>query len=79
MYYGGDMGSELKLNAGVVTDCTHEFCVEFVWKFTSFEQMQNVVKMFAVNESAVSIYLYHKLLGHDIEDQVNTKVPLPKQ
>ena len=61
--FGGDVGLELKLNAGVVTDCTHKFCVEFVRKFTSFDQMQNVVKLFAVNESAVSIYLCNRLIG----------------
>ena len=40
--------------------------------------MQNAMKMFAVEERAVSIYLYHKLLGHEIEDQINTKIQLPK-
>ena len=69
---------ELKSNVGVPENCT-QFCVDFVWKSTSFDRMQNAMKMFAVNEKAVSIYLYHKLLGHDIEDQVNNKVPLPKQ
>ncbi len=41
--------------------------------------MQNAMKMFAVSDNAVSVYLYHKLLGHDVQDQVNSKVPLPKQ
>ena len=77
--FGEEVGLELKLNVGVPTDCTQNFRVDFVWKSTSFDRMQNAMKMFAVNESAVSIYLYHKLLGHDIEDQINTKVPLPKQ
>ena len=59
----GDVGSELKLNTTVLTDCTHSFHVDFVQKLTSFDRMQNVVKMFAMNESALSIYLYHRLLG----------------
>ncbi len=63
---------------GVPVDITTNFCVDFVWKSTSFDRMQNAMKMFAVNETAVSIYLYHKLLGHGIEDQMN-KLPLPKQ
>ena len=54
---------ELKLNAIVLTGCAHSFHVDFVWKSTSFDCMQNVVKMFAMNESALSIYLYHRLLG----------------
>ncbi len=69
----------MKSNVGVPIDCTQPFCVDFVWKSTSFDRMQNAMKMFAVNEKAVSIYLYHKLLGHEIEDQVNNRVPLPKQ
>ena len=72
------MGLELKSNADVPTDITHNFCVDFVWKSTSFDRMQNAMKLFAVSDTAVSIYLYHKLLGHDIDDQT-TKVPLPKQ
>lgn len=63
---------------GVPTDVGNNFCVDFVWKSTSFDRMQNAMKMFAVSDTAVSIYLYHKLLGHEMEDQV-TKVPLPKQ
>jgi len=61
--FGGDVASELKLNAIVLTGCAHSFHVDFVWKLTSFDRMQNVVKMFAMNESALSIYLYHRLLG----------------
>ena len=32
-----------------------------------------------VSESAVSMYLYRKLLGHNIEDHVNENVTIPKQ
>lgn len=63
---------------GVPTDLTHNFCVDFVWKATSFDRMQNALKMFAVHESAVSVYIYHKLLGREVENQT-TKIPLPKQ
>ena len=62
----------------VPADC-HLFCVDFVWKSTSFDRMQNSMKMFAVNENAVSIFLYHRLLGHDVKDQVNENVTIPKQ
>ncbi len=73
------MGLELKPSSvSVPTDVGHNFSVDFVWKSTSFDRMQNAMKMFAVSDSAVSIYLYHKLLGHEVEDQT-TKIPLPKQ
>ena len=41
--------------------------------------MQAALKSFAVDESSVSGYLYHKLLGNDIEEQ-NLKIPsLPRR
>lgn len=73
-----EVGLELKSNVGVPHEITTNFRVDFVWKSTSFDRMQNAMKMFAVEERAVSIYLYHKLLGHEIEDQINTKIQLPK-
>ena len=72
---------EVKLemrSTNIPPDC-RLFCVDFVWKSTSFDRMQNAMKMFAVNENAVSIFLYHRLLGHEIEDQVNESVVIPKQ
>ncbi|CAD7969242.1 unnamed protein product [Amoebophrya sp. A120] len=45
------------------------FTVEFVWKSTSFDRMQTAMRIFAVNETSVSGYLYHRLLGHDPEQQ----------
>ena len=39
------------------------FVVDFVWKSTSFDRMQAALRKFAVDENAVSTYIYHKLLG----------------
>ena len=61
--FGGDVGSELKLNAGAVTDCAYNVRVDFCGSQPPLTKYRNAVKMFAVNESAVSIYLYHRLLG----------------
>ncbi len=74
-----EVALELRSNVGVPYDLTTPFKVDFVWKSTSFDRMQNAMKMFAVSENAVSVYLYHKLLGHSVHEQVNNKVPLPKQ
>jgi regulator of nonsense transcripts 1 len=64
--------------------------IEFVWKSTTFDRyilcchchltasMQNAMKTFAVDETSVSGYMYHRLLGHDLEAQV-IKVTLPKR
>lgn len=40
--------------------------------------MQASLKKFAIDENSVSAYIYHKLLGHEIEDTV-MKVNLPKR
>lgn len=36
--YGDEVAIELKSNAGVPTECTHNFVVDFVWKSTSFDR-----------------------------------------
>lgn len=40
--------------------------------------MQSALKTFAVDETSVSGYIYHKLLGHEVEDVV-IKCQLPKR
>lgn len=42
------------------TDTTVGFSVEYVWKSTTFDRMQNALKLFAVDETSVSGYLYHR-------------------
>ncbi|XP_022697814.1 regulator of nonsense transcripts 1-like isoform X2 [Varroa jacobsoni] len=59
------------------TDCTVNFVVDFVWKATSFERMQAALRRFAVDEASVSGYIYHRLLGHEVEDIV-LRCQLPK-
>lgn len=43
-----------------------------------FCRMQSALKTFAVDETSVSGYIYHKLLGHEVED-VTIKCQLPKR
>jgi regulator of nonsense transcripts 1 len=52
------------------------YVVEFVWKSTSYDRMQNALKTFAVDDTSVSGFLYHRLLGHDVEAQM-LKTVLP--
>ncbi|CAG2210101.1 Putative regulator of nonsense transcripts 1,ATP-dependent helicase upf1,Regulator of nonsense transcripts 1,ATP-dependent helicase NAM7,Regulator of nonsense transcripts 1 homolog [Mytilus edulis] len=76
--HSDEVAIELKSNAGVPTECTHNFVVDFVWKSTSFDRMQAGLKTFAVDETSVWGYIYHKLLGHEVEDVV-IKCQLPKE
>lgn len=68
--FGEEIGVEIKIksNHNVPTDCVNQFVVEFVWKSTSFDRMLAALNKFSVDDKAVSTYIYHKLLGHDIED-----------
>eukprot|EP01004_Peranema_trichophorum_P001106 NODE_112_length_3655_cov_37.138732_g94_i0.p1 GENE.NODE_112_length_3655_cov_37.138732_g94_i0~~NODE_112_length_3655_cov_37.138732_g94_i0.p1 ORF type:complete len:728 (-),score=118.34 NODE_112_length_3655_cov_37.138732_g94_i0:511-2694(-) len=72
-----EVALELRSNVGAPVDVCHGFSVDFVWKSTSFDRMQNAMKTFAIDETSVSAYLYHKLLGHTIEPQ-NLRVTLPR-
>ncbi|KAI6036387.1 ATP dependent helicase [Pisolithus microcarpus] len=74
--------SELLLSSGktegVPTECTHGFSADFVWKSTSFDRMQLAMKTFAVDEKSVNGYIYHKLLGHEVEPQ-SLRTQMPKR
>lgn len=48
---------ELRRSDNVPTDCTHGFAVDFVWKATSFDRMQQAMKTFAIDEKSVSGYI----------------------
>jgi regulator of nonsense transcripts 1 len=69
---------ELRSNANVPTDVTSGYSVDFVWKSTSFDRMQSAMKTFAVDDTSVSGYIYHRLLGHDVEEQT-IRVSLPRR
>lgn len=44
--FGDEVAVELKSNAGVPIDCTHNFVVDFVWKSTSFDRLKYFVMWF---------------------------------
>ena len=48
-----------------VSECA--YVVDFVWKGTSYDRMQSALKNLAVDDTSLSGYLYHRLLGHDVE------------
>ena len=71
-----EVGIELKSNQGAPTGCSTNFVVDFVWKSTSFDRMQSALRKFAVDDSSVSAYIYHRLLGHDVDDVLfRTQLP----
>ncbi len=73
-----EVAIELRRNDGVPDHCTHNFSADFVWKSTSFDRMQTAMRTFAVDEQSVSAYIYHKLLGHEVEN-VLLRTAMPKR
>lgn len=77
--HGDEVGLELRSGANSAPiECTHNFTVEYVWKSITFDRMQNSLKNFAVDETSVSGYIYHRLLGHELEEQT-LKCAMPKR
>lgn len=44
--HSDEVAIELKSNAGVPSECTHNFVVDFVWKSTSFDRYANILLSF---------------------------------
>ena len=72
----GEIYLELKTQHAPTDVTDNCFVVDFVWKGTSYDRMQGALKTFAVDDTSVSGYLYHRLLGHDVEPQL-LKPPVP--
>lgn len=51
---------EMKGGSKPPTDTTVDFTVEYLWKSISFDRMQRALKTFAVDETSVSSYLFHR-------------------
>lgn len=73
-----EVAIELRHNQGAPTHEKEGFSVDFVWKATSFERMQQAMRNFAMDQNCVSSYLYEKLLGNPADSPV-FRVLLPKR
>uniref|UniRef100_A0A915E9R4 DNA helicase n=1 Tax=Ditylenchus dipsaci TaxID=166011 RepID=A0A915E9R4_9BILA len=62
----------------IPTDKRTNFICEFVWNSTSFDRMFKALSRLESRERCVSQYIYHKLMGHEIDDIV-FKMALPKK
>ncbi|KAL8014957.1 putative RNA helicase UPF1, UPF2-interacting domain, DNA2/NAM7 helicase, AAA [Plasmopara halstedii] len=60
-----EVALEMRSN-NVPVEITDGYLVDFVWKSTSFDRMQAAMKTFAVDDTSLTGYLYHKILGHDV-------------
>lgn len=76
----GEVCLELRSSShSAVPEQIHEdYLVEYIWKSTSYDRMQNALKTFAIDDTSVTGYIYHKLLGHAVEEQriATAKIPV---
>lgn len=75
--FGEDVGLELKHSSNPPVKCTSNFVVDFIWKGTSFDRMQQALRKFAVDDNSVSNFIYSRLLGHSSADDVTFRISNP--
>ncbi|KAF5113276.1 hypothetical protein DV495_003583 [Geotrichum candidum] len=67
---------ELQPGANPPTELTSNFSIDFVWSGITYDRIQYSLKQFAADEYSVSGYIYHKLLGHEVNSQFfDTEIP----
>ncbi|XP_065222847.1 regulator of nonsense transcripts 1-like [Planococcus citri] len=71
--YTEEIGLEMKTSQGIPfksTTCsiTSKVVVDFIWKSTSFDRMQQALRKFADDDTSSSASIYYGLLGHDVDD-----------
>ena len=71
-----DIALEMRERKGIPLELSDGYIAEFVWKATSYDRMQAALKAFAVDDTSVSGFLYHRLLGHEVaQHPLNAKIP----
>jgi regulator of nonsense transcripts 1 len=77
----GEVELELRNTGNVPDQIFDDYIVEYIWKSTSYDRMQNALKTFAIDDTSVTGYIYHKLLGHQVEDQriATAKIPATRE
>ena len=74
-FVGGNVKVQFSMKAVLWSHCIYIISNPLIF---SSCRMQSALKTLAVDETAVSSYLYHRLLGHEVENMV-LKCNLPKR
>jgi len=79
----GEVEMEMRQNDGssgsnIPDQIGDDYVVEYIWKSTSFDRMQNALKTFAIDDTSVTGYIYHRLLGHPVEEQRIATARIPE-
>lgn len=76
--YSEEISVEIRDGGYVPTDLTAGFHIQFVWKPTSYERMQQALRTLAVTETCVGPSVYQRLMGIDGE-LPSLDIDLPKR
>ena len=76
--YDGEVSVEMS-SKRVPDMITSGYTVSFVWKGVTYDRMQNALKTIAVDDTSVSGYLYHLLMGHSVGEEQLIKANLPEK
>lgn len=58
--------NERKRNVTPPIHVEHGYSIEFVWRGISYERMQQALRSFVADDTSVSGYIYHTILGHTV-------------
>lgn len=73
-----EIGVELKKGAQI-PEGSPSYTVEFIWKSTSFDRMLKGLRTYNEDTKSLSGYLYHKILGAEVEDVLLQVPAMPKK
>ncbi|CAJ0961311.1 unnamed protein product, partial [Mesorhabditis belari] len=78
--HSDEIGIEMRagIQEKMPTDPRINFTCEVVWNSISFDRMMSALSTLERDEKSVSQYIYHKLMGHDI-DNILFKVKPPRR
>jgi regulator of nonsense transcripts 1 len=57
---------ETKHSAAPPINVQNGYSIEFVWRGISYERMQQALRSFVADDTSVSGYIYHTILGHTV-------------
>ncbi|KAI6230867.1 Regulator of nonsense transcripts 1 [Aphelenchoides fujianensis] len=69
---------EVSKSTDTVSSRQTNFTCEYVWKGTAFKRMQEALLRLANKKSCVSQFIYHKLMGHEV-NEIHFQLSLPKK
>lgn len=75
---GNQVQDSNDIDKQVPVNVEHGYSIEFVWRGVSYERMQNALRSFVADDTSMSGYIYHTILGHTVPvPKVSSKMKVP--